>query len=103
MNLDATPDQGEDGLDRTVAHGGPMDGKILGLADAESYEVGLADRTRRRHVETPDREVPPDCHPGSRPRVRGNTLTVGTVPFGQGTSLRANRSPQTRVALGRVS
>lgn len=58
MNLDATPDQGEDGLDRTVAHGGPMDGKILGLADAESYEVGLADRTRRRHVETPDRGVP---------------------------------------------
>jgi hypothetical protein len=60
MNLDATRDLAADGMDRAVAHGGPMDGEILGLADAESYEVRLADRTRWKYVATREREVLPD-------------------------------------------
>lgn len=63
MKFDSTPSSETDGRTQAVARGGPMDGQILGLADAESYEVRLADRTRWKYVATNDRELLTD---GSR-------------------------------------
>jgi hypothetical protein len=36
-----------------------MDGATLGVADAESFEVVMADRTRWEYVATDDRELLP--------------------------------------------
>lgn len=44
-------------FEQAVARGGPMDGTVLGPADAESYEVRLTDRTRWKYVASSDREL----------------------------------------------
>ncbi len=51
-------------IGRAVARGGPMDGKVLGPAAADSYEVVMADRTRWVYVLTNDRETLPDGSTG---------------------------------------
>lgn len=40
-----------------VARGGPMDGSVLGLADAERYEVVMTDRSRWEYVATTEQET----------------------------------------------
>lgn len=55
---------GPEALERAVAHGGPLDGTVLGLADTDSYEVRLADRTRWSYVATGERERLPDGSEG---------------------------------------
>lgn len=56
MSPDSVPLTDRDELHQAVARGGPMDGAVLGLADAELYEVRLSDRTRWSYVATTDRE-----------------------------------------------
>ena len=57
MDIDAKAILRDGDLEYAVARGGPMDGAILGLADAESYEVRVADRTRWKYVATNEREL----------------------------------------------
>jgi len=57
MDVDPKAIVRDGGLEYAVARGGPMDGAILGLADAESYEVRAADRTRWKYLATADREL----------------------------------------------
>ena len=57
MDIDAKAMVRDGDLEYAVARGGPMDGVILGLADAESYEVRVADRTRWKYVATSEREL----------------------------------------------
>ena len=51
---------------RVVARGDPLDGKVLGAADPNSYEVCMADRSVWTYIVTTDLEVLPD---GSTPVV----------------------------------